>query len=212
VPASRTAYARAHVWWRIIVNCITQLPASIHDADCTETIQILGLLLVIGFFVLQWLYRKWKGKQSYVVYFGEGDDQVNVGADCKTVEIGEHVLDVMIRAKRTVEVESANLRFTADTKRVSGPHVGAEKSVIAIVEAKDLEIGAPQFSSKHDKAGGYDLKYSPASRRVAGEFLRIRIRVKAKQEWEGYLSFCESKASYTHRFRVTKKTTINSPN
>lgn len=194
------------------MNCITQLPASIHDADCTETIQVLGLLLVIGFFVVQWLYRKWKEKHSYVVYFGEGDDQVNVGADCKTVEIGEHVLDVMIRAKRTVEVESANLRFTAETKRGSGSHLGTEKSVIAIVEAKDLEIGTPQFSSKHDKAGGYDLKYSPASRRVAGDFLRIRIRVKAKQEWEGYLSFCESKVSYTHRFRVTKKTTINSPN
>ena len=212
MPTSRTAHARAHVWWWVIVNCLTQLPASIHDADCTETIQILGILLVVGFFVLQWLYRKWREKHSYVVYFGEGDDQVNVGADCKTVEIGEHVLDVMIRAKRTVEVEFANLRFTADTKHVPGPHSGAEKSVIAIVEAKDRDLGAPQFSSKHDKAGGYDLKYSPASGRVAGDFLRIRIRVKAKQEWEGYLSFCESKASYHHRFRVVKKTAITSQN
>ena len=194
------------------MSCLTQLPASIRDADCTETLQILGVVLVVIFFVLKWRYRKWTEKHSYVVYFGEGNDQVNVGADSKTVEIGEHVLDVMIRAKRTVEVESANLRFTVDTKHVQSPRSDVEKSVIAIVEAKDLDIDAPQFSSKHDKAGGYDLTYSPASRRVAGDFLRIRIRVKAKQEWEGYLSFCESKAYYTHRVRVVKKTTITSPN
>jgi len=194
------------------VSCLTQLPASIHDSDCTETLQVLGLLLVISFFVFKWLYRKWTEKHSYTVYFGEGDDQVNVGADFKTVEIGEHVLDVMIRTKRTVEVEFANLRFTVDAKHVQNPRPDVEKSVIAIVEAKDLDINTPQFSSKHDKAGGYDLKYSPAYRRVAGDFLRIRIRVKAKQEWEGYLTFCESKAYYKHRFRIVKKTTIKSPN
>ena len=194
------------------MNCLTQLPASIRDPDCTETLQILGVLLVVGFFVFKWLYRKWTEKHSYAVYFGEGDDQVNVGADFKTVEIGEHVLEVMIRAKRTVEVESANLRFAVDTKHVQSPRSDVEKSVIAIVEAKDLDIRAPQFSSKHDKAGGYDLNYSPAYRRVAGDFLRIRIRVKAKQEWEGYLGFCESKVYYYHRFRVAKNTTIKSPN
>lgn len=194
------------------MSCLTQLPASLRDSNCTETLQILGVVLVVSFFVFQWLYRKWTEKHSYAVYFGEGDDQVNVGADFKTVELGEHVLDVMIRAKRTVEVESANLRFTVETKHLQGPRSDIEKSGIAIVEAKDLDIGAPQFSSKHAKAGGYDLKYSPAYRRVAGEFLRIRIRVKAKQEWEGYLCFCESKAYYYHRFRVVKKTTITSPN
>ena len=194
------------------MGCLTQLPASIRDSDCTETLQVLGVLLVVGFFVFKWLYRKWREKHSFVVYFGEGDDQVNVSADFKTVEIGEHVLDVMIRAKRTVEVESANLRFAVDTKHSQNPHSDVEKSVIAIVEAKDLDIDAPQFSSKHDKAGGYDLKYSPAYRRVAGAFLRIRIRIKSKQEWEGYLRFCENKAYYYHRFRVVKKTTIKSPN
>jgi len=194
------------------VGCLTQLPASIRDSDCTETLQVFGVLLVVGFFVSKWLYRKWTEKHSYAVYFGEGDDLVNVGADCKTIEIGEHVLDVMIRAKRTVEVESANLRFAVDTKHVQSPHSDVEKSVIAIVDAKDLDIRAPQFSSKHGKAGGYDLKYSPAYKRVAGDFLRIRIRVKAKQEWEGYLGFCESKAYYYHSFRVVKKTTIKSPN
>jgi len=194
------------------VGCLTQLPASIRDSDCTETLQVFGVLLVVGFFVLKWLYRKWTEKHSYAVYFGEGDDLVNVGADFRTIEIGEHVLDVMIRAKRTVEVESANLRFAVDTKHVQSPHSDVEKSVIAIVDAKDLDIRAPQFSSKHGKAGGYDLKYSPAYKRVAGDFLRIRIRVKAKQEWEGYLGFCESKAYYYHSFRVVKKPTIKSPN
>ena len=194
------------------MSCLTQLPASIRDSDCTETLQVLGVLLVVGFFVFKWLYRKWTEKHSYVVYFGEGDDQVNVGADCKTVEIGEHVLEVMIRAKRTADIESANLRFAVDTKHAQHPRSDVEKSIIAIVEAKDRDIGAPQFSSKHDKAGGYDLTYSPAFMRVAGDFLRIRIRVKAKQEWEGYLSFCESKAYYHHRFRVVKKTTITSQN
>jgi hypothetical protein len=194
------------------VHCLTQLPASIRDADCTETLQILGLVLVIGFFISKWLYRKWTEKHSYAVYFGEGDDQVNVGADFKTVEIGEHVLDVMIRAKRTVEVESANLRFAADTTQGQRPRSDIEKSGIAIVEAQDRDIGAPQFSSKHDKAGGYHLTYSPAYRCVAGEFLRIRIRIKAKQEWEGYLRFGENKAYYYHRFRVVKKATIKSPN
>ena len=194
------------------MSCLTQLPASIRDSNCTETLQILGVLLVVSFFVFKWLYRKWTEKHSYAVYFGEGNDQVNVGADVKTVEIGEHVLDVMIRAKRTVEVESANLRFTVDAKHLQSPRSDVEKSVIAIVEAKDLDIDAPQFSSKYHKAGGYDLKYSPAYGRVAGDFLRIRIRVKAKQEWEGHLSFCESKAYYTHRFRVVKKTTIKSSN
>ena len=194
------------------MSCLTQLPASIRDPDCTETLQILGVLLVVGFFIFRWLYRKWTEKHSYTVYFGEGDDQVNVGADFKTVEIGEHVLEVMIRAKRTVEVESANLHFAVDTKHGQTSRSDVEKSVIAIVEAKDLDIRAPQFSSKHDKAGGYDLKYSPAYRRVAGEFLRIRIRIKAKQEWEGYLGFCESNAYYYHGFRVVKKTMIKSPN
>ena len=194
------------------MSCLTQLPASIRDSDCTETLQVLGVLLVVGFFVFKWLYRKWREKHSYALYFGEGDDQVNVGADCKTVEIGEHVLDVMIRAKRTTDIESANLRFTVDTKNGQSSHSDVEKSVIAIVEAKDRDIHAPQFSSKHDKAGGYDLTYSPAYRQVAGAFLRIRIRVKAKQEWEGYLRFCESKTAYYHRFRVVKKTTITSQN
>lgn len=193
------------------MNCITQLPGSIRDSDCTETLQILGVVLVIGFFVLKWIYRKWTEKHSYAVYFGEGDDLVNVGADCKTVEIGEHVLDVMIRTKRTVEIESANLRFVVDTKHLTSPRSDVEKSIIALVEAKDLDIVAPHFSSKHDKGGGYDLKYSPAYKRVAGSFLRIRIRVKAKQEWEGYLGFCESKAYYYHRVRVVKPTTIKSP-
>ena len=194
------------------MSCLTQLPASIRDPDCTETLQVLGVVLVVTFFVLKWLYRKWTEKHSYAVYFGEGDDQVNVGADCKTVEIGEHVVEVMIRAKRTVEVESANLRFAVDTKHVKHPRSDVEKSVIAIVEAKDLDIRAPQFSSKHDKAGGYDLTYSPAYRRVAGDFMRIKIRVKAKQEWEGYLCFCESNANYYHRVQVVKKTTTKSPN
>ncbi|MGH9878725.1 MAG: hypothetical protein ACRD5H_13900, partial [Nitrososphaerales archaeon] len=192
------------------MSCLTQLPASIRDSDCTETLQALGVVLVVGFFILKRFYRKWTEKHSYAVYFGEGDDLVNVGADCKTVEIGEHVLDVMIRAKRTVEVESANLRFTVDTKQAQNPRSDVEKSVIAIVDAKDLDIRAPQFSSKHGKAGGYDLTYSPAYRRVSGEFLHIRIRVKVKQEWEGYLRFCESKAYYYHPFRVVKKTTITS--
>ena len=194
------------------MGCLTQLPASIRDTDCTETLQIFGVLLVVGFFVFKWMYRKWTEKHSYAVYFGGGDDLVNVGADFKTIEIGEHVLDVMIRAKRTVEVESANLRFAVDTKQVQSLRSDVEKSVIAIVDAKDLEIRAPQFSSKHDKAGGYDLTYSPAYRRVAGDFLRIRIRVKAKQEWEGCLRFCGSKAYYYHPFRVVKQTTIKSPN
>ena len=194
------------------MDCLTQLPASIRDSDCTETLQVFGVVLVVGFFVSKWLYRKWREKHSYAVYFGEGDDLVNVGTDCKTIEIGEQVLEVMIRAKRTVEVESANLRFAVDTKQAQSPRSDVEKSVIAIVDAKDLDIRAPQFSSKHGKAGGYDLKYSPAYRRVVGDFLRIRIRVKAKQEWEGYLRFCESKAYYYHPFRVVKKTTIKSPN
>jgi len=194
------------------VGCLTQLPASIRDSDCTETLQIFGVVLVVGFFVFKWLYRKWTEKHSYAVYFGEGDDLVNVGADFKTIEIGEHVLDVMIRAKRTVEVESANLRFAVDTKQAQSPRSDVEKSGIAIVDVKDLDIPAPQFSSKHDKAGGYDLTYSPAYRRVVGEFLRLRIRVKVKQEWEGSLRFCESKAYYYHSFRVVKKTTIKSPN
>jgi len=175
-------------------------------------LQILGVVLVVGFFVFRWLYRKWTEKHSYAVYFGEGDDQVNVGTDSKAIELGEQVVDVMIRAKRTVEIESANLRFAADTKHVEAARSDVEKSVIAIVEAKDLDIRAPQFSSKHDKAGGYDLTYSPAYRRAAGAFLRIRIRVKAKQEWEGYLRFCENEAYYYHRFRVVKKTTVKSPN
>ena len=194
------------------MGCLTQLPASIRDSDCTGTLQIFGVLLVVGFFVIQWLYRKWKEKHSYAVYFGEGDDLVNVGGDFRTIDIGEHVLDVMIRAKRTVEVESANLCFAVDTKQAQGPISDVEKSVIAIVDAKDLDIRAPQFSSKHDKAGGYDLSYSPAYRRVAGDFLRIRIWVKAKQEWEGNLRFCESKVYYYHPFRVVKKATIKSPN
>jgi len=194
------------------VGCLTQLPGSIRDSDCTETLQVFGVVLVVGFFVFKWLYRKWTEKHSYAVYFGEGDDLVNVGGDFKTIEIGEHVLEVMIRAKRTVEVESANLRFAVDTKHVQSPRSDVEKSVIGFVDAKDLDIGAPQFSAKHDKAGGYDLTYSPAYRRVAGEFLRIRIRVKAKQEWEGYLRFCESEAYYYHPFRVVKKATIKSPN
>jgi hypothetical protein len=194
------------------VGCLTQLPASIRNSDCTETLQIFGVVLVVGFFVFKWLYRKWTEKHSYAVYFGEGDDLVNVGADFKTIEIGEHVLDVMIRAKRTVEVESANLRFAVDTKQAQSPRSDGEKSGIAIVDVKDLDIRAPQFSSKHDKAGGYDLTYSPAYRRVVGEFLRLRIRVKVKQEWEGSLRFCESKAYYYHSFRVVKKTTIKSPN
>ena len=194
------------------MDCLTQLPASIRDSDCTETLQVFGVLLVVGFFVSKWLYRKWTEKHSYAVYFGEGDDLVNVGADCKTIEIGEQVLEVMIRAKRTVEVKSANLRFTVDTTHGQSSRSDVEKSGIAIVEAKDLDIHAPQFSYKHDKAGGYDLTYSPAYRRVAGDFLRIRIRVKVKQEWEGYLRFCESKAYYYHPFRVVKQTTIKSPN
>jgi hypothetical protein len=90
-------------------------------------------VLVVGFFVFQWLYRKWTEKHSYAVYFGEGDDQVDVGADFRTIEIGEHVLDVMIRTKRTVEVESANLRFAVDTKQVQNPRPDVEKTVIAIV-------------------------------------------------------------------------------
>ena len=194
------------------MGCLTQLPASIRDSDCTETLQILGVLFVVGFFVFKWLYRKWTEKHSFIVYFGEGDDQVNVSADFKTVEIGEHVLDVMVRAKRTVDVESANLRFVVDTKHLQSPRSDVEKSIIALMEAKDLDIVAPHFSSKHDKGGGYDLKYSPAYKRVAGSFLRIRIRVKAKQEWEGYLGFCESKAYYYHRVRVVKQPTIKSPN
>ena len=194
------------------MSCLTQLPGSIRDSDCTETLQVLGVVLVVGFFVFRWLYRKWTEKHSYAVYFGEGDDRVNVGADSKTVELGEHVVDVMIRAKRTVDVESANLRFTVDTKHVEHSRSDVEKSIIAIVEAKDLDIRAPQFSSKHDKAGGYDLTYAPAYRRVTGAFLRIRLRVKAKQEWEGYLRFCENEASYYHRFRVVKKTSVKVPN
>jgi hypothetical protein len=194
------------------VSCLTQLPGSIRDSDCTETLQVLGVVLVVGFFVFRWLYRKWTEKHSYAVYFGEGDDQVNVGADSKIVELGEQVMDVMIRAKRTVDVESANLRFTVDTKHVEHSRSDVEKSIIAIVEAKDLDIRTPQFSSKHDKAGGYDLTYAPAYRRVAGAFLRIRIRVKAKQEWEGYLRFCESEAYYYHRFRVVKKTSVKVSN
>ena len=194
------------------MDCLTQLPASIRDSDCTETLQVFGVVLVVGFFVFQWLYRRWREKHSFVVYFGEGDDLVNVGADFKTIEIGEQVLEVMIRAKRTVDIESANLRFTVDTTHGQSSRSDVEKSGIAIVEAKDLDIHAPQFSYKHDKAGGYDLTYSPAYRRVAGDFLRIRIRVKAKQEWEGNLRFCESKANYSHPFRVVKQTTIKSPN
>ena len=203
---------RTLLWWWIIVGCLTRLPASILDSNCTETLQILGILLVVSYFVFKWRYRKWMEKHSYTVYFGEGDNQFSANTDFKTVEIGDHLLDVMIRAKRTVEVESANLRFTIDTKHLQSPRSDVEKSVIAIVEAKDLDIGVPRFSSKHGKAGGFDLNYSPAYRRVTGDFLRIRIRVKAKQEWEGYLSFCESKAYYYHRFRVVKKTTIKSPN
>ena len=115
------------------MGCLTQLPASIRDSDCTGTLQIFGVVLVVGFFVFQWLYRKWTEKHSYAVYFGEGDDQVDVGADFRTIEIGEHVLDVMIRTKRTVEVESANLRFAVDTKQVQNPRPDVEKTVIAIV-------------------------------------------------------------------------------
>lgn len=194
------------------MGCLTQLPASIRDSDCTETLQVLGVVLVVGFFSFRWLYRKWAEKHSYAVYFGVGDDQVNVSAEAKIVELGEQVVDVMIRAKRTVEIESANLRFAVDTNQGQKNRSDVEKSVIAIVDAKDLDIYAPQFSSKHDKAGGYDLTYSPAYRRGAGAFLRIRIRIKAKQEWEGYLRFCENEAYYYHSFRVVKKTADKSPN
>ncbi len=187
------------------MGCLTQLPGSIHDANCTETLQILGAVLIVAFFVGKWLQRKWTEKHCYTLYFSEGDDQINVSGDFKTVDIGEHEIEVMIRAKRAIEIESANLRFTVDTKHLQSPRSDVEKSIIAIVDAKDRDIVAPQFSSKHDKAGGYDLKYTPAYDRAAGEFVRIRIRVKAKQEWEGYLSFCESQAYYYHPFRIVKK-------
>ena len=64
------------------------------------------------------------------MYFGEGNDQVNVGADLKPVE----------------EVESANLRFAVDSPHVLSPHSDAEKSVLAIVEATDLDIGGSPYS------------------------------------------------------------------
>ena len=80
--------------------------------------------------VFKWLYRKWTEKHSYAVYFGEGDDQVNVGAGLKPGE----------------EVESANLRFAVDSTHVQSPHSDDEKSVLAIGEATDLDIGGSPYS------------------------------------------------------------------
>lgn len=51
---------RTLLWWWILVSCLYQLPASILDPDCTGALQIFGVLLVAGYFVVKRLYRKGK--------------------------------------------------------------------------------------------------------------------------------------------------------
>jgi len=40
------------------VQCIYQLPGSILNSDCTETLQVLGVVLVAAFFLVKRLYSK----------------------------------------------------------------------------------------------------------------------------------------------------------
>ena len=45
------------------MHCLYQLPGSIFNSDCTETLQVLGIVLVAAFFIVKRLYgRDKKGK------------------------------------------------------------------------------------------------------------------------------------------------------
>lgn len=42
------------------MSCLFQLPASILDPECTGTLQIFGVLIVAGYFVIKRFNRKEK--------------------------------------------------------------------------------------------------------------------------------------------------------
>lgn len=199
------------------IECILNLPASLTEETCHEV--SAGLLggLISGLLVLSvsgiiwlslkavgWLYCFAKTKHSFVVFFRLGNHGLSDFTDFQKVSLGIHKLDVMVRVDTRINIEHADLRFVTDTKHLQHPRSDADTNFIEILDARDLDISPPRFSSVtgYDQAGGVDLNYSPSYRRVSGEFIRIQITVHAKREWEGYLSFRESRIYSTHPFRV----------
>lgn len=197
-----------------VVECITNLPSSLWDDTCHEvSAGLLSGLVVISVSGMTWLavcivtylYRLFKRKHAFVVFFREGVHGLSDFTDFKIITVGTHYLDVMVRAESPAIIRAADFRFVIDTKHLQSPRSDASTDDIEIISATDLDIPPPRFSSVtgQDQAGGVDIYYSPPYHRVQGQFLRVKIGIVAKNEWQGYLSFCESKVYSYHPFRVT---------
>lgn len=190
--------------------CLSQLPASLFDKNCSDIIQSLGVAgggLLVLWGILKWCWIKFKEKHSYTVFFRRGNHALSDITDFETVSVGTHYLDVMIRAERKLAVENADIRFVIDKNHLQHPRSDADTADIEITEAQDLDLDAPRFWWRIglDQAGGVDFGYSTTYNRAKGDFLRIRIKVEAKREWEGFISFRESRIYSYHAFRVVKQ-------
>jgi hypothetical protein len=200
---------RTLLWWWFIMLCLSQLPTSLLDANCTNVFQNIAFAVgaITGmFWLIKWAWQKYKEKHSYIVRFRRENHGLSEITEIQTVLIGIHHLDVMIKATHGVSIEHADIRFVIDKLHRQHPRSDANRDDIEITYAMDLDIRAPRFSYAvgNDQAGGVDLNYSPPYRRVRGQFVRVQIAVQAKREWEGYISFCESKVYAYYPFRVVK--------
>ena len=196
--------------WGFTMLCLSQLPASLVDPNCSNVFQNLGIAgggIVSVFFALKWVWQKWMEKHSYTVFFRRDNHRLSDITDFWAVPTGTQFIDVMVRAERKVSIEHADIRFVIDKNHLQNPRSDADTDDIEITSAEDLDIPSPRFSWKAglDQAGGVDLWYLPAYNRVKGDFLRIRIKVEAKRGWQGFISFRESRIYSYHPFRVVKK-------
>ncbi len=202
-----------------IIECFKSLPGSLLEDTCHElNAGLLGGLVAgsvvlgisaVGWILFQffmWACRKWRVHHSYTIWFREGNHGLTPMNEFKTVSIGTHYLDVMIRAERKVSIEHADIRFAIDTKHRQQPRSDANTDDIEITGAEDLDLPTTRFWWRIglDQAGGVDMGYSPAYNRTKGDFVRIRIKVEARREWQGYLSFRESRTYASTPFRVIK--------
>lgn len=187
--------------------CLSQLPASLLDSGCTNVFQNIAFAVgaISGvYWFIRLVWQKIKEKYSYTVRFRRPDHALSEITEIQTVPVGTYFLDVMIRANRNVSIHYADIRFVIDKLHRQHPRSDADIEAIEITQVKDLDIDPPRFSGRTgtDQAGGCDLIYSPAYNRGKGDFLRVRIRVVAKKEWQGYISFRESRIYSYYPFRI----------
>ena len=157
-------------------------------------------LIAVLFFLIIWAWEKYKCKKTFSLEFpSEGYPPSPDGNYDNRYKIptGEHHILIRIIPNHPLSIKAFNIRFVKSNYWKRDNSVVTDVINICDVDDNDIfdtatgraKVKNVEFDKEDDTKGGYNFTYNPCYDLSKNEPKFFTIVIKAKQPWNGYISF-----------------------